>query len=121
MSKSLTVNGVTISIDAADATPLMDLLRNDLRLTSVRFGCGAEQCGACMVLIDGEPEYACVRELWSVAGKSITTVEGLGTPEQPHPLQRAFLSEQAGQCGYCLSGIIISAAGLLARNPTPSR
>jgi len=121
MSKSLTVNGAPVSIDAADATPLMDVLRNDLRLTSVRFGCGAEQCGACMVLIDGEPEYACVRELWSVVGKSVTTVEGLGTVDRPHPLQRAFLTEQAGQCGYCLSGIIISAAALLARNPTPSR
>ena len=121
MSKNLTVNGAPVSIDAADATPLMDVLRNDLRLTSVRFGCGAEQCGSCMVLIDGEPEYACGRELWSVAGKSITTMEGLGTPDRPHPLQRAFLSEQAGQCGYCLSGIMISAAALLARNPAPSR
>ena len=121
MSQSLTVNGAPVSIDVADATPLMDVLRNHLRLTSVRFGCGAEQCGSCMVLIDGVPEYACVRELWSVADKSVTTVEGLGTPDRPHPLQRALLAEQAGQCGYCLSGIIISAAALLARNPTPSR
>ena len=121
MWKSLTVNGAPVSIDAEDATPLMDVLRNHLRLTSVRFGCGAEQCGTCMVLIDGEPEYACGRELWSVAGKSITTVEGLGTPDRPHPLQRALLEEQAGQCGYCLSGIMISAAALLARNPAPSR
>ncbi len=99
----------------------MDVLRNDLRLTSVRFGCGAEQCGSCMVLIDGVPEYACGRELWSVAGKSVTTVEGLGTPDRPHRVQRALLAEQAGQCGYCLSGIMISAAALLARNPAPSR
>jgi len=120
MCKSLTVNGAPVSIDAEDATPLMDVLRNHLRLTSVRFGCGAEQCGTCMVLIDGEPAYACSRELWSVAGKSITTVEGLGTPDRPHPLQRALLEEQAGQCGYCLSGIMISAAALLARNPAPS-
>ena len=121
MSLSLTVNGAPVSIDAVDKTPLMDVLRNHLRLTSVRFGCGAEQCGTCMVLIDGVPEYACGREIWSVAGKSITTVEGLGTPDRPHPLQRALLDEQAGQCGYCLSGIMISAAALLARNPTPSR
>jgi nicotinate dehydrogenase subunit A len=121
MPQGLTVNGAPVSIDAEDATPLMDVLRNHLRLTSVRFGCGAEQCGTCMVLIDGEPEYACGRELWSVAGKSITTVEGLGTPDRPHPLQRALLEEQAGQCGYCLSGIMISAAALLARNPAPSR
>jgi nicotinate dehydrogenase subunit A len=121
MPHNLTVNGAPVSIDAADATPLMDVLRNDLRLTSVRFGCGAEQCGSCMVLIDGVPEYSCGRELWSVAGKSITTVEGLGTSDRPHALQRALLDEQAGQCGYCLSGIMISAAALLARNPHPSR
>ena len=121
MSHSLTVNGAPVSIDATDKTPLMDVLRNHLRLTSVRYGCGAEQCGSCMVLIDGVPEYACGREIWSVAGKSITTVEGLGTPERPHKLQRALLEEQAGQCGYCLSGIMISAAALLAGNPTPTR
>jgi nicotinate dehydrogenase subunit A len=121
MSHNLTVNGAPISIDAADATPLMDVLRNDLRLTSVRFGCGAEQCGSCMVLIDGVPEYSCGRELWTVAGKSVTTVEGLGTPDRPHRVQRALLDEQAGQCGYCLSGIMISAAALLARNPAPTR
>jgi nicotinate dehydrogenase subunit A len=121
MSQSLTVNGAPVSIDAVDATPLMDVLRNHLRLTSVRFGCGAEQCGSCMVLIDGEPAYACGREIGSVAGKSVTTVEGLGTPDRPHPVQRALLAEQAGQCGYCLSGIMISAAALLARNPRPGR
>jgi len=121
MAHSLTVNGAPVSIDATDQTPLMDVLRNHLRLTSVRYGCGAEQCGTCMVLIDGVPEYACGREIWTVAGKSITTVEGLGTPNRPHKLQRALLAEQAGQCGYCLSGIMISAAALLARNPTPSR
>lgn len=110
-----------MTIDAADNAPLMDVLRNQLRLTSVRYGCGAEQCGSCMVLIDGEPAYACGRELWSVAGRSVTTVEGLGTPARPHALQRALLDEQAGQCGYCLSGIMISAAALLARTPRPSR
>jgi nicotinate dehydrogenase subunit A len=118
---SLTINGAAVSVEAPDNASLIDALRNHLRLTSVRFGCGAEQCGSCMVLIDGEPAYACGRELWSVAGRSVTTVEGLGTPESPHALQRALLEEQAGQCGYCLSGIMISAAALLAHNPRPSR
>jgi nicotinate dehydrogenase subunit A len=117
----LTVNGAAVTIEGADNALLMDVLRNQLRLTSVRYGCGAEQCGSCMVLIDGEPEYACGRELWSVAGRAVTTVEGLGTPERPHALQRALLAEQAGQCGYCLSGIMMSAAALLARNPRPGR
>jgi nicotinate dehydrogenase subunit A len=121
VATTLKVNGAAVSIDAADNAPLMDVLRNHLRLTSVRFGCGAEQCGSCMVLIDGEPAYACTRELWSAAGRSVTTVEGLGTPERPHPLQRALLQEQAAQCGYCLSGIMISAAALLARNARPNR
>ena len=118
---TLTVNGAAVTIDAADNAPLMDVLRDQLRLTSVRYGCGAEQCGSCMVLIDGEPAYACGRELWSVAGRAVTTVEGLGTRERPHALQRALLDEQAGQCGYCLSGIMISAAALLAHTPRPSR
>ncbi len=121
MATSLTINGAAVTIDAADNAPLMDVLRNNLRLTSVRYGCGAEQCGSCMVLLDGEPAYACGHELWSVAGRSVTTVEGLGTPDRPHALQRALLDEQAGQCGYCLSGIMMSAAALLARTPRPSR
>jgi nicotinate dehydrogenase subunit A len=121
LATSLTVNGAAATVDAADSAPLMDVLRNHLRLTSVRYGCGAEQCGTCMVLIDGEPAYSCGRELGSVAGRSVTTVEGLGTPERPHALQRALLDEQAGQCGYCLSGIMISAVALLARNPRPGR
>jgi nicotinate dehydrogenase subunit A len=121
LATSFTVNGAAVTIDAADTAPLMDVLRNQLRLTSVRYGCGAEQCGTCMVLIDGEPAYSCGRELGSVAGRAVTTLEGLGTPERPHALQRALLDEQAGQCGYCLSGIMISAAALLARNPRPGR
>jgi nicotinate dehydrogenase subunit A len=121
MKIELTVNGrhVTVATDAT--TPLLDVLRNYLDLKGSRYGCGLEQCGTCMVLIDGEPEYACAREIGSLSGRSITTIEGLGTPENPHPLQRAFLSEQAGQCGYCLSGIIISAKALLDRSPRPSR
>ena len=124
MSKqfALTVNGRPQSVTVEnEETPLLDVLRNHLGLMGTRFGCGLEQCGCCMVLIDGEPETSCARPIWNVAGKSVTTIEGLGTPERPHPLQTAFIEEQAGQCGYCLSGILISAKALLDRNPSPSR
>ncbi len=121
MTIDLTVNGLAVTVDTAAATPLLDVLRNELDLKGTRYGCGLEQCGTCMVLIDGEAAYSCAREIGSVAGRTITTIEGLGTPEAPHPLQRAFLEEQAGQCGYCLSGIIISAKALLDKNPRPSR
>jgi nicotinate dehydrogenase subunit A len=121
MEIDLTVNGRQVTVDTNATTPLLDVLRNNLDLKGSRYGCGLEQCGACMVLIDGEAEYSCARETGAVSGRSIITIEGLGTPEHPHPLQRAFLSEQAGQCGYCLSGIIISAKALLDRNPRPSR
>lgn len=99
---------------------LLDALRNTLGLTGSRFGCGVGSCGACMVLVDGAALPACTLPLWAVAGKSVVTVEGLGTPERPHRLQTAFLAEQAGQCGYCLAGILISAAGLLERTARPS-
>jgi nicotinate dehydrogenase subunit A len=116
------VNGKRVSVTpASDDTPLLDVLRNVLGLMGTRFGCGLEQCGCCTVLIDGQVEKACAKPLWSVAGKSVTTIEGLGTKEKPHPLQQAFLDEQAGQCGYCLSGIIVSAKALLEKNPTPTR
>src|SRR5437764_7510517 len=105
MSIKLTVNGTGVSVAAADTTPLLDVLRNELDLKGSRYGCGLGQCGSCMVLIDGKPEYACAREIGTVAGRSVTTIEGLGGN---HPLQLAFLEEQAGQCGYCLSGILIS-------------
>src|SRR6201997_1759567 len=118
---SLTVNGNAVSVAADPDTPLLDVLRNHLGLVGTRFGCGAEQCGSCMVLIDGIPEKSCGKALSTVAGKAVLTIEGLGTPERPHPLQQAFLDEQAGQCGYCLSGILISAKALLDRNPAPSR
>jgi nicotinate dehydrogenase subunit A len=121
MSIALTVNNRPVTVSADAATPLLDVLRNDLDLKGSRYGCGLEQCGTCMVLVDGEPSYSCAREVGSVAGRSVTTIEGLGTPDAPHVLQRAFLQEQAGQCGYCLSGIIVSAAALLARNPSPTR
>lgn len=121
MSIDLIVNGHAVRVDTAADTPLLDVLRNQLDLKGTRYGCGLEQCGTCMVLIDGQPAYSCAREVGSVAGRSITTIEGLGTPDNPHPLQRAFLAEQAGQCGYCLSGILISAKALLDHNPSPSR
>jgi len=117
----LIVNGNAVGATAEAETPLLDILRNHLGLMGTKFGCGLEQCGCCMVLVDGRPEKSCGKPLSTMAGKAITTIEGLGTPERPHALQRAFLDEQAGQCGYCLAGILISAKALLDRNPSPSR
>jgi nicotinate dehydrogenase subunit A len=116
----LTVNGTKEKVRAPADAPLLYVLRDDLSLKSVRFGCGSGECGACFVLIDGRAVASCDTPLWSAAGKSITTVEGLADGETPHPLQRAFLDEQAGQCGYCLSGILMSAAALLRDNARPS-
>lgn len=121
MSIELTINDKSVSVAAAETTPLLFVLRNELELRGIRYGCGLEQCGSCMVLVDGEPVYACSRELGTVAGRRITTIEGIGSSANPHPLQTAFLDEQAGQCGYCLAGIIMSAKALLDRNPSPSR
>ena len=121
---SLSINGKAHALPDSTLpdTPLLDILRNTLGLTGTRFGCGLEQCGACMVLIDGQPVQSCNAALDAVAGKQITTIEGLaGGDGKLHPLQQAFLDEQAGQCGYCLSGILISAKALLDRNPSPSR
>jgi nicotinate dehydrogenase subunit A len=120
-SVSFTLNGSPASVAADADTPLLDALRNHLGLMGTKFGCGAEQCGSCMVLVDGKPEKSCGKALSTVAEKAVLTIEGLGTPEHPHPLQQAFLDEQAGQCGYCLPGILISAKALLDRNPAPSR
>src|SRR5436305_12947217 len=120
-SIAFTVNGKTVNVTADGDTPLLDVLRNHLGLVSTKFGCGLEQCGTCMVLIDGEPVKSCGKAVSTVAGKNVLTIEGLGTPERPHPLQQAFLDEQAGQCGYCLSGILLSAKALLDRNPRPTR
>jgi len=117
----LTVNGKPVSVAIDEETPLLDVLRNRLDLKGTRFGCGLEQCGTCMVLIDGAPEKSCTKPIWSVAGKAVVTIEGLGTPAKPHALQQAFLDEQAGQCGYCLTGILIAASALLARNASPTR
>ena len=118
---AFTVNGRAVSVTADGDTPLLDILRNHLGLVGTKFGCGQEQCGCCMVLVDGRAEKSCGKALSTVAGREIVTIEGLGTRERPHPLQQAFLDEQAGQCGYCLPGIIISAKALLDRNPAPSR
>ena len=118
---SLIVNGNTVTVTADETTPLLDILSNHLGLKGTNFGCGLEQCGCCMVLIDGRPEKSCGKPLSTAAGKKIVTIEGLGTPGRPHPLQQAFLDEQAGQCGYCLPGILITAKALLDRNPSPSR
>jgi nicotinate dehydrogenase subunit A len=117
----LIVNGRNVDVAADAETPLLDILRNHLGLMGTKFGCGLEQCGCCMVLVDGKPEKSCAKPVSTLAGKKIITIEGLGTPDRPHPLQQAFLDEQAGQCGYCLSGILISAKALLDQNPSPSR
>jgi nicotinate dehydrogenase subunit A len=118
---SLTVNGKPAEVTVDPDTPLLDVLRNHLGLVGTKFGCGQEQCGCCMVLVDGSPEKSCGKPVSAVAGKAVLTIEGLGTPERPHPLQQAFLDEQAGQCGYCLPGILVSAKALLDRNPAPTR
>jgi nicotinate dehydrogenase subunit A len=116
-----TLNGRPVTVDASPDARLLDVLRGRLGLMGARFGCGASQCGACAVLVDGQVVPACDTELGALAGKVVTTLEGLGTPERPHPLQTAFLELQAGQCGYCLSGILVSAKALLEANPDPSR
>lgn len=121
MGIELSVNGAVRNVAVPPTATLLDVLRNQLGLMGTRYGCGLEQCGSCMVLVDGQPAYACTREVGALAGKSVTTIEGLGNADKPHPLQQAFLDEQAGQCGYCLSGILISAKALLDRNPEPSR
>lgn len=115
----LQVNGAARELEAAETMPLLYALRHELGLKGTRFGCGAQQCGACHVLIDGQSLPSCDTPLWSVEGKSVLTIEGLAQDGVPHPLQQAFLDEQAGQCGYCLSGILISALALLQKQPQP--
>jgi nicotinate dehydrogenase subunit A len=116
------VNGLPVSVSLDnEETPLLNVLRNELGLMGTRFGCGLEQCGCCMVLVDGVPEKCCTKPVWSISGKQVTTIEGLGSADRPHPLQTAFLDEQAGQCGYCLAGILVSAKALLDKNPSPTR
>src|ERR1700680_3726087 len=114
------LNGVETDIDADPDTSLLSILRGQLGMTGPHFGCGAGDCGACNVIICARGVPACDTPLWSLADKEVTTIEGLGDAQKPHPLQRAFIAEQALQCGYCVSGILISAAALLRRNPHPT-
>jgi nicotinate dehydrogenase subunit A len=114
------LNGVETNIDANPDRSLLDILRGQLAITGAHFGCGANECGACNVMVGDHAVAACDTPLWSVAGKDVVTAEGLGSAEAPHPLQRAFIAEQALQCGYCVSGILMSAAALLKRNPDPT-
>jgi nicotinate dehydrogenase subunit A len=116
----LKVNGSTHSVDADPETPLLYVLRDELQLNAAKFGCGAGLCGACTVLVDGEAVFSCVIPIGSLQGKRITTVEGLGTAEKPGPMQRAFIEEQAAQCGYCIAGMMMKAQALLQKNPQPS-
>jgi nicotinate dehydrogenase subunit A len=117
---SLRVNGAARTVNTATDTPLLYVLRNDLELNAAKYGCGLAQCGACIVLIDGKATRSCVTPAASSAGKNITTLEGLGTANNLHPLQKAFLDEQAAQCGYCTNGMIMSAKALLDVTPKPS-
>ena len=120
MAITLTVNGQRRTVAAAPDTPLLYVLRNDLELNAAKFGCGMAQCGACTVLADGIPVRSCVMPLSAMAKTKITTLEGLGSLANPHPLQKAFIEEQAAQCGYCIAGMMMSAKALLDQNPHPS-
>jgi nicotinate dehydrogenase subunit A len=117
-SIALHVNGEARTVEIADASePLLYVLRNTLGLTGAKYGCGLGQCGACTVLIDGEAVRSCVLPVSRAADRKVTTVEGLGTPEKPHPLQAAFITEQAAQCGYCATGMVMTGAALLGKKP----
>ncbi|HTM60118.1 MAG TPA: (2Fe-2S)-binding protein [Burkholderiales bacterium] len=116
----LSVNGEKRQTGAHRDTPLLYVLRNDFGLVGSRFGCGSGQCGACFVLVDGKPIASCDLPIWSVEGKAITTIEGLGKGGELHPVQEALIAEQAAQCGYCMSGIAVAAAALLSTNASPS-
>jgi nicotinate dehydrogenase subunit A len=116
----LTVNGRPASVTVDPDTPLLYVLRNDLKLKGTRFGCGVGSCGSCTVMLDGHAVQSCDVPMWSVHERSVTTVEGLGTPDHPHPIQQAFIDEQAAQCGYCINGMMLSLASLLQKCPNPS-
>jgi nicotinate dehydrogenase subunit A len=120
MAIEIKVNGKSSTVDVDASTPLLYVLRNDLELNGPRFGCGLGQCGACTVLMNGTPVRSCVTPASAAAGQEIVTLEGLGSAADPHPVQAAFVAEQAAQCGYCSNGMILSAAALLERNPSPS-
>jgi nicotinate dehydrogenase subunit A len=116
----LIVNGQQRDVTVDPETPLLYVLRNDLGLTGTKFGCGLGQCGTCTVLVAGQAVRSCVTPVQAVAGQEVTTIEGLGSPERPHPLQAAFIEEQAAQCGYCTPGIVMTATAFLARTPRPT-
>ncbi len=120
MAITLNVNGGAYEIDADPATPLLYVLRNDLALNGAKFGCGLGQCGSCTVLVDGAPVFSCVTPILLLEGREIVTVEGLGTIEEPGPMQAAFIEEQAAQCGYCIPGMMMRAQALLQKNPASS-
>jgi len=120
LAATVLVNGQRREVRTEPDTALLYVLRNHLGLKGTRFGCGLGLCGACLVLVDGQVAYSCDTPVWAVRGKEITTVEGLGPPDQPHPVTRALIAGQAAQCGYCLSGVIIAAVGLLSQNADPS-
>jgi nicotinate dehydrogenase subunit A len=117
---TLKVNGLDHQIDADPDTPLLYVLRNDLKLNAAKFGCGLGQCGSCTVMVDGKAVLSCVTPLVLLEGKQVTTLEGLGTISEPAPIQRAFMEEQAAQCGYCIAGMMMRAQALLQRNSKPS-
>ncbi len=120
MTINLTVNDKDVQLNVDPDTPLLFALRNDLQLNGPKFGCGVAQCGACTVLVDGSPVRSCVMPVERVVGRAITTLEGLGSREVPHPLQAAFIKEQAMQCGYCANGMMMTAAALLEKNKSPT-
>jgi nicotinate dehydrogenase subunit A len=120
MAVTLSVNGKSRQVDVEPDTPLLYVLRDDLDLHGAKFGCGLAQCGACTVIVDGQAVRSCSIEVSKVAGKKITTLEGLGSSAKPHPLQKAFIDEGAAQCGYCINGMIMSSKALLDRTPNPS-
>ena len=119
MATQILVNGQQRTVDAAPDTPLLYVLRNDLGLNGPKFGCGLSQCGACAVHLDGRPVRSCVVPLSQVGTQAVTTLEGLGSATAPHPLQQAFIDQQAGECAFCINGMIMFSAALLAQNPTP--
>ncbi len=120
MAMELLVNGKRQHVEAEEDTPLLYVLRNDLKFNGPKFGCGLAQCGSCTVLIDGKPVRSCVTPIAGLANRVITTLEGLGSPEKPHAVQRAFVEMQAAQCGYCSNGMIMATTALLAKNASPS-
>ena len=117
---ALKVNGAARRVTVEPDTPLLYILRNDLELNGPRFGCGLAQCGACTVLVDGKATRSCVTPVSTLGAKAVTTLEGLGSAERPHPLQKAFIEEQAAQCGYCTNGMILTAKALLDKSPRPT-